>query len=91
MIVTMYHKPDGRQEILDIPNVNADDSKWFEDNNAVISMEDIGDMFAVYADIGLVYEDEPDEIMELSMGRTCAETLAALRIECMNALAEVVK
>jgi hypothetical protein len=91
MKVTVYHKPDGRQEILDIPNINADDAKWFEANNAVISMEDIGDMFAVYADIGLVYEGELDEIMELSMGRTCVETLAALRIECMNALAEVVK
>jgi hypothetical protein len=82
MNVTIYKRPDGRSEVIDCRNVYPDDAKWFEDNHVAISMEDIGGGFAVYADTGKEVDGEPDELIELSQGRTCEETLHALREQC---------
>jgi hypothetical protein len=88
MIVTIYHRPNGRPETLDIPNVHKEDADWFEANNVKISMEEDGaGGNIVYADIGLKDEDgEPVELIELSKGRDCMTTLAALRQQCEEAL-----
>lgn len=87
MQITFYQKPDGRQKILEIKNVLPEDAKWFSENNIKISMEDIGGDFAVYGDTGM--EDEDGEIIEMlviSQGRTCEETLSALRRECESVM-----
>jgi hypothetical protein len=87
MIVTFYRKPDGRAQRIDIKNVLPDDEAYFTQNRINISMEDVGGMFAVYADIGRRDEDgEPFELIELSQGRTCEETLSALRKLCEEEL-----
>lgn len=86
--VTVYKRPDGRTETIDCPNVYPDDAQFFRDNNIHVSMEDIGDQFAVYADTGRVDSDgEPDELIELSGRRSCEETLAALCSQCKQVLA----
>lgn len=83
MKVTLYRQPYGHTVDLDITNVLPEDAAFFEKNNIRISMEEVGGMFAVYADDGTKTEDgEPDELIELSQGRTCEETLHALRKQC---------
>ena len=87
MNVTIYKRPDGRAEVIDCRNVRAEDEQFFKQHSVAISMEDIGDQFVVYADIGKTTEDgEPDELIELSGTRSCEDTLAALRKQCQEAL-----
>jgi hypothetical protein len=86
--VTLYKQPHGRTEVIDITKVLPDDAAYFQRHRVSISMEDIGGMFAIYADIGKETEDgEPDELIELSQGRSCEETLSALRRQCEEELA----
>lgn len=89
MNVTIYKTPNGRTEVIDLRNINDDDAKWFEQNNVAVSMEEIGGQFAVYGDVGRMHEGEPDEVLVLSQGRDCFETMAQLRIECQEAIAEM--
>lgn len=87
MIVTLYKQPDGRTQEVDIKNVLPDDEEYFTRNRIDISMEEVGGMFVVYADIGRRNEDgEPIELIELSQGRSCEETLSALRKLCEEEL-----
>lgn len=89
MIVTFYKRPDGRTQEIDIKNVLPDDEAFFDLHNISISMEDVGGMFAVYAGIGRMGEDgEPIELIELSQGRSCEDTLSALRKLCEEELNE---
>ena len=83
MIVTLYKQPHGRSEEIDISNVLPEDEAYFKRNKVRISMEEVGGQFAVYADDGTEADDgEPDELIELSQGRSCKETLSALRKLC---------
>lgn len=83
MIATLYKRPDGRTQEIDIKNVLPDDEAYFTRHNISISMEDVGGMFAIYADIGQMDADgEPIELIELSQGRSCEDTLSALRKLC---------
>lgn len=87
MIVTLYKQPDGRTREIDIKNVLPDDEAFFTRHEIDISMEDVGGMFALYADIGQTDDDgEPVELIELSQGRSCEETLSALRKLCEEEL-----
>ena len=47
--VTLYKRA---TEIVHVTKVRDEDVKWFLENNAKLSMEDIGGDFAVYADVG---------------------------------------
>lgn len=77
--VTMYHKPNGRKKDVVVCNVHPKDALMFNECGAVISMEHIGpgptDM-AVYARPR--GRDEEDEVLVLSMGRSCEDTFAEL-------------
>jgi len=87
MIITLYKQPDGRTQEIDIKNVLPDDEAYFTRNRIAISMEDVGGMFAVYADIGQTDDNGgPVELIELSQGRSCEETLSALRKLCEEEL-----
>lgn len=88
MEVTIYSQPHGRTQVVDIPNVLPDDAAYFQRNNISISMEEVGGTFAIYADYGKRTDDgEPDELIEISSGRSCEETLHALRLECEATIA----
>jgi hypothetical protein len=91
MQVTVYRRPHGRYTVIDCQNVYPEDKAWFEAHNVKVSMEEDGmpgnPNYIFYADIGRKDEDgEPDEVIELSQGRACDETLAALRRQCEEAL-----
>jgi hypothetical protein len=85
MNVTLYKRPDGRTEVIDVRNVLPEDEQWFVEHNVKVSMEDIGDTIVVYADTGNTVDGEPDEFIEIANGRTCEETLSALRKQCEGA------
>jgi hypothetical protein len=84
MQVTIYKQPDGRQVEVDIPNVYEADEAWFREHNVRISMEDLGDQFAVYAEFDRFTGE--NELIELSGPMTCKDTLAKLRAQCERAL-----
>lgn len=87
MKVTLYKKPNGRTEVVDVKNVYPEDEAWFAEHNAKLSMEETGGTFVVYADLGLEDDDgEPIEAIELANGRSCEDTLQALRIQCEEML-----
>lgn len=75
-----YILPNGRQEVIEITDINQEDELWFKEHDAKLSVEQLstGHM-AVYADIGL---GEDNEALEISFNRSCQETLAALRKQC---------
>lgn len=87
---TLFVPPNGRQEKTVITKINPEDSQWFKDNDAKISLEEIstGDV-VVYADIGMrTIEGDEVEAIEVSGSRTCHETMAALRAQCEQMLAQ---
>lgn len=80
--VTLFQKPDGRQKPLFVRDIYPEDAAWFIENKADISMEEIRGDIVLYADIGLELCGEPDEVIEISQGRSCEDTFAALRKQC---------
>lgn len=79
--VTIYHRPNGRPEEILCREVEESDAQWFTTRSVKVSMESDGkDGYIVYADYGAVNEDnEPDEIVVFSHGRSCRATLTELR------------
>lgn len=78
--VTFFIPPFGKKEKRDVIDIAVDDAKWFTDNNVEVSMEELGHMAIVYATPP--GKDEEDEIMVVSNGRSCMETMADLRNQC---------
>lgn len=82
LTATVYVRPRGKQETIVVKNVYPEDAKWFIENNVKISMEEDGRKgIVVYGDYGYVDPEdlEPVEAIEVSLGRSCEETLKALR------------
>ena len=80
----MFIAPNGRQEEHEMTEIEGYDASFFEQQGVKISIEQLltGDI-VVYADTGKVDEDgEPDELIELALGRPCREVMTALRIAC---------
>lgn len=80
--VTLFQKPDARQTKLIVRDIYPEDAAWFIANKAFISMEKIRGNTVIYADVGLEFDGEPDEVIEISQGRNCKDTFAALRKKC---------
>lgn len=88
MKVTLYKLPDGATEEVDIKNIFPEDEEYFTRNGISISMEPIGQEFVVYANIGGTYSE--DEVLVLSKGRSCEETMAELVDQCRLVLQDEV-
>ena len=74
----VFEKPNGRQREINVPKVYPDDADYINENNIKVSMEETGGTFVVYFDYGVRDEDnEPIEHIELSLGKTCEETIKA--------------
>lgn len=87
---TLYIPPNGQKKEIELTDINENDELWFVENNAKLSCEQLfEDRNVIYADIGLKDEEgEPLEGIEISFGRSCRETLAALRVQCEQLLKE---
>ena len=77
MIVTIYKRPDGRTQELNITNVYEEDAKFFEDNQVRISMEELNNEFIIYGTHCDDVDGEYEQIV-FSGGRTCQESLHEL-------------
>lgn len=72
---------------IDVTNVYPEDETFFEENKVRISMEELHNNIIVYADYGATTPDgEPDEAIAISGGRSCEDTLQALRAEVQSLL-----
>ena len=78
---TLFVAPYGQKQALEIEDIDEADELWFVENNAKLSAEEVNGQYVVYADVGLTHDDgEPNEAIEISRGRTCRETMHALRV-----------
>ncbi|MBP5855706.1 hypothetical protein KAJ83_01695 [Marivibrio halodurans] len=88
MKATVYIRPHGRAQDIDVFDVYPADEQFFQDNAFEVSMEDTPLGFIVYADVGIRQEDgTPVEAMELAGGRDCKDTLNSLRRKCVELMA----
>lgn len=72
---------------IDVTNIYPEDEAFFKENDIRISMEELHNSIVVYADYGATTPDgEPDEAIAISGGRTCEDTLQALRTEVQSLL-----
>ena len=87
--VVIYTRPNGKTQQATIRYIRQEDAEWFSEH-AQVSMEDIGSDIVVYADIGLTEDDgeTPRECIEFSKGRSCEDTMSALRAQCEKELRE---
>lgn len=87
---TLFIPPNGREQEIIITEINEADELWFVENNAKLSGEELmNGQQVIYADVGLKDEEgEPLEGIEISQGRSCRETIAALRVQCEKLLKE---
>ena len=85
MKATLFKKPDGCREEIDITEIDEEDEKFFVDNKVSISLEESVFGPIVYADAGYTVADtedeEPDEFMTVSGTRGCREVMKELRAE----------
>jgi hypothetical protein len=79
--VKFYKKPYGDTRQVEMANIEPEDIKFFQDNCILVSMEEVGNDFAVYA-CPASDEDEKTEILVLAMNRSCQETMKDLRKLC---------
>jgi len=70
-----FKRPDGRKEEVTIRNIYPEDADYINKNNIKVSLEDLGTDYCVWFDDGKIIEDEPDEIIVLSQGKNCQETI----------------
>lgn len=87
IVATLYIPPNGRTREIVIANINADDEAWFKAHHAKISLEELGGQNVIYADVGIVEDGEVVEAIEIDRGRSCWDTMAALRKQCEAMLA----
>jgi hypothetical protein len=87
----LYVKPLGLQKAITISDINQEDEDWFKNNNVLISMEEIEDNYVVYAQLDIEDDNGNWEAIEISNGRSCKDTMAALRIESGKLLKEYKK
>lgn len=90
MKVTFYKAPNGCQEVVEITKAYKEDEEFFVENNIVISMEELAGDYVVYADTGYETEDgDPEEFIEIALGRSCEDVLKALRLDCEEFLKQI--
>ncbi len=77
--VAIYQRPDGRKLQTIITNVGSEDAAYFKQHGVVVGIEELEDnMYALYG--RFPDQDEEDELIVLSNGRTCNECLNELRL-----------
>lgn len=84
MKVTLYKRPHGRTEEIDMKNIRPEDEAWFKSVGAKLSIEEVGGRYACYADVGIKDEEnEPIEAIEVAgQDDDCRDTMQKLRKQC---------
>ena len=81
MIVTLLKRPYGLTELVRIYDIYPADQQFLESHNVKVSMEFVVEnQVIVYGDYGAVDSNgDPDEVIVISDGRSCLETMKELR------------
>lgn len=90
--VTLYTRPNGDKKDIIISHINKEDEDWFKAKNVVLSMEEVAsfgqdgytDTVVVYA--SCEFNGDNVEVLEMSKGRNCNDTLASLRVNLQTEL-----
>ena len=76
----LFTRPNGRQTEHEMSKLREEDEKYLRDNNVKISMEDCGPFFTIWADDGMVMEDDPSTPDELTYivkkNETCEQAIS---------------
>lgn len=85
LTVRYYARPNGRMSELDMTNIYPEDVRFFVEMDIQVSIEELPTgQFIVYA-CPRDDESEESEVMVFDNGRSCQETMKALREECEKA------
>ena len=85
LTVRYYARPNGRMSELDMTNIYPEDVRFFVENTFQVSIEELSTgQFVVYA-CPRDDESEESEVMVFDNGRSCQETMKALREVCEKA------
>jgi len=81
-LTTRYYKaPHGRMVEIEMYNIDAEDVDFFEKNDIVVSIEEVGNSIIVYG-CPRSDESEESEVIVFAGSRSCEETMKALRQAC---------
>lgn len=83
---TLYIPPNGKRQVIDIVDIDKLDEDWFNSVKAELSVEEVNGQIVTYADVGIVEGGTTVEAIELDRGRTCRETMHALRLQAEDML-----
>lgn len=88
MKATLFIKPHGKSQEIDIIQIDKEDEQFLIENNIKLSMEELDDdNNVIYFDYGETNEeDEPEEYIELSNNRSCIDTIKSAVIELKKIL-----
>lgn len=91
LTVTAFIPPNGRKETVTLRDLESSDVSFFLDNQIILSMESVPSLgYVLYADIGRKINDDPnedpDEILVFSNGRSAKEIIHDLKEKCESAL-----
>lgn len=85
LTVRYYARPNGRMSELDMTNIYPGDVRFFIEMDIQVSIEELSTgQFVVYA-CPRDDESEESEVLVFDEGRSCQETMKALREKCEEA------
>lgn len=86
---TVYVRPNGRKVETVIENIYEEDAEWFRQNEVILSLEDCGGFYAIFAECPNVVdmEDEPISMTRLAKDNDkCEDVIKKLREDLKKAI-----
>lgn len=81
LFVTVYKRPYGATEEIQVTHVRPEDAVWLNANAVAVGLEDLGGFFAIYARWGVAPDGEPLEHTHFVRGgQSCEDALAEVVI-----------
>lgn len=87
MFDVLFYNRNG-SKLMTITEINEEDAKYFQDNNIIVSMEDVNGTIVIY---GCPEEDETEEsevIVLANRGQSCKDAMSELVELCKKKFGE---
>ena len=85
LTVKLFKAPHGRMELIEMSNVYQQEIDFFNDNDIIVSMEDVNGIGPVIYGCPASDVSEESEVMVFAKGRSCQDTMIELRELCEKA------
>lgn len=82
LAVRYYTRPNGHMRMIEMSNIYQEEIDFFTDNDIMVSLEELTTGAIVAYACPRDDESEESEVMVFDNGRSCQETMKALREEC---------